>query len=57
VRLGIHRPQYGRGAGPDAIRRAARRAEELGAAPWRSDIDAWLRSMEELAAIVGIRPG
>jgi probable F420-dependent oxidoreductase len=30
VKVGIHLPQYGRTAGPDAIRRAAVRAEELG---------------------------
>jgi len=38
VRVGIHLPQYGRAAGPDAIRRAARHAEELGFADlWVSD--------------------
>jgi probable F420-dependent oxidoreductase len=38
VRIGIHLPQYGRVAGPDAIRAAARRAEELGFADvWVSD--------------------
>lgn len=30
MRLGIHLPQYGRAASPDAIRAVARRAEELG---------------------------
>jgi probable F420-dependent oxidoreductase len=30
VRLGIHLPQFGRAAGPDAIERAARLAEDLG---------------------------
>jgi probable F420-dependent oxidoreductase len=36
--LGIHLPQYGRVAGPDAITRAARHAEELGfAGVWVSD--------------------
>ncbi len=30
MRVGVHLPQYGRVAGPDAIKRAARRAEELG---------------------------
>ncbi|MFO7279847.1 MAG: TIGR03619 family F420-dependent LLM class oxidoreductase [Thermoanaerobacterales bacterium] len=30
MRFGIHLPQYGRVAGPDAIARAARHAEELG---------------------------
>src|SRR5207249_1255761 len=30
VRFGIHLPQYGRAAGPDAITRAARQAEDLG---------------------------
>jgi probable F420-dependent oxidoreductase len=38
VKVGIHLPQYGRAAGPDAIRRAAIRAEELGFADvWVSD--------------------
>lgn len=38
VRIGIHLPQYGRTAGPEAIRRAARHAEELGFADvWVSD--------------------
>jgi probable F420-dependent oxidoreductase len=38
VILGIHLPQYGRAAGPDAIARAARLAEELGFADvWVSD--------------------
>lgn len=36
--IGIHLPQYGRVAGPDAIRRAAQHAEELGFADvWVSD--------------------
>lgn len=36
--IGIHLPQYGRAAGPDSIRRAARLAEELGFADvWVSD--------------------
>jgi len=30
MRVGVHLPQYGRVAGPDAITRAARHAEELG---------------------------
>jgi probable F420-dependent oxidoreductase len=30
MRVGVHLPQYGRVAGPDAIKRAARHAEELG---------------------------
>jgi probable F420-dependent oxidoreductase len=30
MRLGVHLPQYGRAAGPEAIRRAAVQAEELG---------------------------
>jgi probable F420-dependent oxidoreductase len=30
MRVGIHLPQYGRVAGPDAIKRAAQHAEELG---------------------------
>jgi probable F420-dependent oxidoreductase len=38
VKVGIHLPQYGRAAGPDAIARAARRAEDLGFADlWVSD--------------------
>src|SRR6478736_8360913 len=38
MRFGIHLPQYGRVSGPDAIRRAARLAEELGYADvWVSD--------------------
>lgn len=38
MRVGIHLPQYGRAAGPDAIARAARRAEELGFSDvWVSD--------------------
>jgi probable F420-dependent oxidoreductase len=38
VRIGAHLPQYGRVAGPDAIVRAARHAEELGFADvWVSD--------------------
>lgn len=38
LRVGIHLPQYGRPAGPDAIARAARHAEELGFADvWVSD--------------------
>jgi probable F420-dependent oxidoreductase len=38
VELGVHLPQYGRLAGPEAITRAARRAEELGYAHvWVSD--------------------
>jgi probable F420-dependent oxidoreductase len=38
VDVGVHLPQYGRAAGPDAIARAARRAEELGFADlWVSD--------------------
>ncbi len=38
LRLGIHLPQYGRAASPDAIRRVAVRAEELGFADvWVSD--------------------
>ena len=32
MRLGIHLPQIGRKAGPQAIRRAAEQAEQLGAA-------------------------
>jgi probable F420-dependent oxidoreductase len=38
VRLGIHLPQFGRAAGPDAITRAAQLAERLGFADvWVSD--------------------
>jgi probable F420-dependent oxidoreductase len=38
VKVGIHLPQYGRAAGPEAIARAARRAEELGFSDlWVSD--------------------
>jgi probable F420-dependent oxidoreductase len=38
MRYGIHLPQYGRAAGPDAITRAARHAEKLGFADvWVSD--------------------
>jgi probable F420-dependent oxidoreductase len=38
MRVGIHLPQYGRVAGPDAIRRAASAAEDLGFADvWVSD--------------------
>jgi len=38
VRVGVHLPQYGRAAGPEAIRRAARHAEDLGFADvWVSD--------------------
>jgi len=38
MRVGVHLPQYGRAAGPDAIARAARRAEELGFSDvWVSD--------------------
>ncbi|MDT7544601.1 MAG: hypothetical protein QOE99_711 [Actinomycetota bacterium] len=38
MRIGIHLPQYGRAAGPDAITRAARAAEDLGFADlWVSD--------------------
>ncbi len=38
MKVGIHLPQYGRAAGPDAIVRAARRAEDLGFSDlWVSD--------------------
>ena len=38
MRVGIHLPQYGHVAGPEAISRAARHAEELGFADiWVSD--------------------
>jgi probable F420-dependent oxidoreductase len=49
------------GMDPDEIRREREGFEAVGvqhvvAAPWRSDLDAWLRSMELLAGIVGLRP-
>src|SRR3954466_15103282 len=38
MRIGIHLPQYGRAAGPDALSAAARAAEQLGFADvWVSD--------------------
>ena len=38
MRIGIHLPQYGRAAGPEAVARVARHAEELGfAGVWVSD--------------------
>ena len=38
MRVGIHLPQIGRKAGPEAIRRAAIQAEELGFADvWTSE--------------------
>ena len=38
MRLGIHLPQIGRKAGPNAIRRAAEQAEQLGFADvWTSE--------------------
>jgi alkanesulfonate monooxygenase SsuD/methylene tetrahydromethanopterin reductase-like flavin-dependent oxidoreductase (luciferase family) len=38
MRIGTHLPRYGRVAGPDAIQRAARHAEQLGFADvWVSD--------------------
>jgi probable F420-dependent oxidoreductase len=38
VKVGVHLPQYGRAAGPDAIARAAGRAEDLGFSDvWVSD--------------------
>jgi probable F420-dependent oxidoreductase len=38
MRIGVHLPQYGSAAGPDAMRRAAQHAEELGFADlWVSD--------------------
>ena len=38
MRLGIHLPQFGRAAGPDAVTRCARQAEDLGLADvWVSD--------------------
>ncbi len=44
---------------PDDIRRECDEFEAAGiqhvvSAPWRSDLDDWLRSMELLAGIVGI---
>ena len=45
----------------DRIRREPEAFEAAGvqhvvSAPWRSDIDDWLRSMELLADIVGLEP-
>jgi probable F420-dependent oxidoreductase len=45
----------------DRIRRehdeyAAAGVQHMVSAPWRSDLDAWLRSMEQLARLVGIEP-
>jgi alkanesulfonate monooxygenase SsuD/methylene tetrahydromethanopterin reductase-like flavin-dependent oxidoreductase (luciferase family) len=38
MKVGIHLPQYGRAASPDAIREGAQRAEALGFADvWVSD--------------------
>jgi hypothetical protein len=47
MQVGIHLPHIGRKAGPEAIRRAAIQAEELGFA------DAW--SSEHIIAINGPR--
>jgi probable F420-dependent oxidoreductase len=49
------------GMDPDEIARERAAFEEAGiqhvvAAPWRTDLPSWLRSMELLAEIVGIRP-
>jgi len=49
------------GMDPDVIRAEAHAYEEAGiqyvvSAPWRTDLDDWLRSMELLAEIVGIAP-
>jgi probable F420-dependent oxidoreductase len=49
------------GMDPDLIRRERDEFEEAGityvvAAPWRSDVTSWLKSMELLAAIVGLTP-
>jgi hypothetical protein len=46
---------------PDDIRRERDEFEAVGvqhvvAAPWRSDLDAWLRSMELLADVVELTP-
>lgn len=48
------------GMEPDDIRRECEEFEAAGiqyvvSAPWRSDLDAWLRSMELLAGITGLR--
>jgi len=50
------------GMEPDRIRRELDAYGEAGvttvvAAPWRTDLDAWLHSMELLAGLVGLRPG
>ena len=47
------------GMDPDRIRRECDAFAEAGiqhvvAAPWRKDPDDWLRSMEQLAALVGL---
>jgi probable F420-dependent oxidoreductase len=49
------------GMEPDEIRRERDEFEAAGiqhvvAAPWRTDLDAWLRSMELLADLVGLAP-
>lgn len=49
------------GMDPDEIRRERDGFEEAGvqhvvAAPWRTDLDAWLRSMEQLADLFGLEP-
>jgi hypothetical protein len=49
------------GMPPDDIRRERDEFEAVGvqhvvAAPWRSDLDAWLRSMELLADVVELTP-
>jgi probable F420-dependent oxidoreductase len=49
------------GMDPDLIRRERDGYEEAGvqhivSAPWRTDLDAWLRSMELLAALVDLEP-
>jgi hypothetical protein len=49
------------GMDPDTIRAECDAWEAAGvqyvlSAPWRTDVDDWLRAMEQLATIVGITP-
>lgn len=44
---------------PDRIRAESEAYQAVGvmhvvAAPWRNDLDSWLRSMDQLAEIIGI---
>jgi hypothetical protein len=46
---------------PDRIRRERDEYADAGithvvCAPWRTDLDEWLRSMEQLAGLVGLAP-